>query len=104
MKNVRALFLCSLLAVSTGCIAAPVVPPLGLLYTDFEAPMSITGTPAQRRGESSVTAWLALFSTGDGSVKAAAQAGGISNVTMVDYKFRNILGIYQRYTTIVYGN
>jgi len=93
------------LFVLSGCgVIAPVVPPTGLLYTDMQAP--ITTGPAEvgtKRGEASVTAILGLISTGDGSVAAAARNGRISKVSRVDYTYDNILGLYQKYTTIVYG-
>ena len=90
---------------STGCVGAPVVPPLGLIYTEIDAPLFIgPGGTGAKRGESSVVSILGLVSTGDGSVKAAAAAGGITNVERTDYEFMNFLGIYQRYTTVVYGN
>jgi hypothetical protein len=87
-----------------GCIAAPVVPPLGIIYTNIDAPLAPKGEVGSKRGVSHVTAFLGLFSTGDGSVRQAAANGNISNVQLVDYEFTNVLGIYQRYTTVVYGN
>jgi hypothetical protein len=87
-----------------GCVGAPIVPPLGLVYTDIDAPLSLLGGTGARRGEASVTSILGLVSTGDGSVKAAAADGGISRVQRVDYEFFNVLGVYQRYTTVAYGD
>ena len=74
------LVLASLVAATLvlgGCIAAPVIPPVGMIYSDFDAPLG--GGPrdsGSKTGRSSVTAILMLFSTGDGSVAAAARAGG----------------------------
>lgn len=88
-----------------GCIAAPVVPPVGVLYTDMDAPIGTMQRDASsKRGESSVTAILGMFSTGDGSVAAAAAAGGITRVKGIDYHFTNVIGVYQKYTTVVYGD
>ena len=87
-----------------GCIAAPVVPPLGLIYTDIQAPLAPKGDVGTKRGTSQVTAFFGLISTGDGSVKAAAANGNIQEVKLVDYEFTNVLGIYQRYTTVAYGD
>jgi hypothetical protein len=87
-----------------GCIAAPVVPPIGLAYTELDAPLAPRGEVGSKRGTSTVTAILFLVSTGDGSVRAAARNGGISDVKLVDYEYRNVLGVYQRYTTVVYGD
>ena len=89
---------------SLGCIAAPVVPPIGLVYTDLDAPLAPRGEVGSRRGTSTVTAFLFLVSTGDGSVRAAAKNGGIRDVKLVDYEYKNVLGVFQRYTTVVYGD
>ena len=107
-KTIRiALLGCLLFGVAgsmLGCIAAPVVPPIGLLYTDLDAPLAPRGDVGSRRGTSHVTSILFLVSTGDGSVRAAAQNGGIRDVKLVDYEYTNVLGVYQRYTTVVYGD
>ena len=105
MKKLTTVVAALLLAAgSLGCIGAPIVPPLGLVYTDYDAPLSLNGDVGNRRGEASVVAILGLISTGDGSVRAAARNGNISQVQRVDYEFYNVLGIYQRYTTVAYGN
>jgi len=94
-----------LLAGSLGCVAAPVVPPLGVIYSNIDAPLTIgPSDTAGRRGEASVKSWFGLFSTGDASVKAAADNGGITDVKRVDYQFKNVLFLYQRYTTVVHGS
>ena len=86
-----------------GCIAAPVVPPLGILYTNIEAPLAPKGEVGSKRGTASVKAVLGLFSWGNGSVRQAAANGNIHEVKLVDYEFKNVIGVYQRYTTVVYG-
>jgi len=106
----RALAIVSVLIFSTGmvgCIGAPVVPPIGVIYTDMDAPLTLAGggrDVGSKRGESSVTAILGLFSTGDGSVKKAAANGRVTQIKQVDYEFMNVIGIYQKYTTVVYGD
>jgi len=87
-----------------GCIAAPVVPPLGMIYTDVHAPLAPRGDVGTRRGSSQVTSILGLISIGDASVKAAAANGNIREVKLVDYEYTNVLLIFQRYTTVVYGD
>jgi hypothetical protein len=106
MKMTAALVASFLLALgAVGCVGAPVVPPLGVIYTDLDAPLTLGGGDfGSRRGESSVECFLGLISTGDAGVRAAAKNGGISQVKRVDYEFYNLLGIYQRYTTVAYGN
>lgn len=106
MKLTASLVASFILAIGAmGCIGAPVVPPLGVIYTDLNAPLTLGGGDfGNKRGESSVECILGLFSTGDGSVHAAAKNGGISQVKRVDYEFFNMIGLYQRYTTVAYGN
>lgn len=89
-----------------GFYAAPVMPPQGFGYTNVAAPIdtefngtSVTG----KKGEASSIGILGLFAFGDASVEAAAREGNISRVNHADYKYFNILWIYQNFTTVVYG-
>jgi len=96
----------ALLALS-GCYSAPIMPPVGLLYTGVEAPVSAAAVGqnlGSRKGRSSSAAVLGLFAWGDSSVKAAAENGGISQLKHIDYRFFHVLGIYQEFTTVVYGD
>ncbi len=89
-----------------GCLLSPVVPPTGAIYSDIGAPQSL-GPRAElgsKTGEASSTAILGMVSFGDCGVTAAAKNGGISKVHHTDYTFFNVLGIYQKYTTVVYGD
>lgn len=103
-RGIKLALIAGLVVGLGGCIGAPVVPPLGIVYTDIDAPLTLAGDTGTRRGESTVTAWLGLFSTGDGGVKAAAANGGITQVKRVDYEYYNLIGIYQRYKTVAYGD
>ena len=95
------------LSLSVGCVLrAPVVPPIALIYTNIEAPLDIDvqGTPTDTvRGEASTTSILGLFSFGDASIHAAAQNGGLQTIESADYNYFHVLGVYQKYTTVVYG-
>jgi len=106
-KIIQTAFLGCLLCVTSftlGCIAAPVVPPLGMIYTKIDAPLAPRGDVGSKRGSADVTSFFGLVSIGDGSVKAAAANGGIREVKLVDYEYTNYLLIFQRYTTIAYGD
>jgi len=46
---------------------------------------------------------IILIGTGDASIAAAAKNGGITRIHHVDSESMNVLGIYSRYDTIVYG-
>ena len=110
MRLIRASAI-ALVALSTtacaGFYTAPVVPPTAFVFTSIAAPMDVqfdetaTGT---KRGEASTTNVLGLVSFGDASARAAAQQGGITVVKHADYEFLSVLGIFSRFTTIVYGD
>ncbi|MDR1850144.1 MAG: TRL-like family protein [Zoogloeaceae bacterium] len=101
MKKVLAL--ASLLAL-VGCASAS-SPVMGGLYTDVQGPITATtGSGASKTGQAtckSILGWIAL---GDCSVDAAKKDGGISNVSSIDHKSTNILGLYATFTTVVKGN
>jgi hypothetical protein len=101
-----------LVAVSTfvlqGCLVAPVVPPYGTIYSDFSAPLDYDSeasinAPNMKRGEAKTVSFVGLIATGDASTRAAAENGGLSVIHYADYHYKNIVGIIQEYTTIVYG-
>lgn len=90
----------------SGCIVAPVVPPQGLLFTSFDAPIDTDmeqTTVGSKNGESSSMAILGLVAVGDASVTTAAANGNISRINQVDYSYLNILWIYQGFTVKVNG-
>ncbi len=93
----------------SGCAAfyvAPVQPPPGFIYADIKAPIDTDAQKtnvSSKSGESSSMSILGLIALGDASVDAASKAGGIKTIDQVDYQFYNILGIYSKFTTKVYG-
>ena len=54
-----------------------------------------------KEGCASTYTILFLVAWGDSSITAAAREGDISQIKQTNYEMFNILGIYQRYTTIV---
>ncbi|CAN5449249.1 hypothetical protein BH09SUM1_BH09SUM1_06110 [soil metagenome] len=97
---------------------APVVPPIGLIYTHVQAPLDTdfsgdkggTDTTDLRMGQAEAsyfyvpfTYGLLSFAWGDASIKTAAQDGHLSNVHFADYEEFNILGIYANMKTHTYG-
>ena len=94
-------FVCSVLLA--GC-ATPY--PQGVLYTEIKAPAAVgaEGLAYSKVGVSKATSILGLVATGDASIKAASENGGIKKVKYVDYSAKNILGVYGEYTTTVYGD
>lgn len=92
--------------LTSGCLVAPVRPPYGVIFTDYKAPLDHDGSGeplGSKSGEASTSSILALVATGDASIQAAAANGGVTNIHTLDYKYFNVLGVYQKYTTIVHG-
>lgn len=101
MTSVATFVACTLLLTSCSTVSSPV---LGVLYTSAKGPGAVTSnTLGQKVGTSEATSILGLIGTGDASVEAAAKAAGIKKISHVDYEASNILGIYAKHTTIVYG-
>ena len=104
MKKTRLLlFIIPLLAlVLSGCAT---YMPAGALYVGAKGGIAAAdSTSYSKVGKSQATSILGLVATGDSSIKTAAANGGITKIKYVDYEVENILGIYGKYTTIVYGD
>lgn len=112
----RAVLLIAVLGVAaaalTGCGApmffAPVMPPQAGMVTSFRAPLDtdFDATPVAAngpRGRASVVNILGIVSFGDCGAQKAAEQGRIVKITHADYDYFNLMGIYQKFTTIVYG-
>ena len=70
------------------------------------------GSPASFNVDNSVKAvkcgqatskGIVLYTSGDSSIKAAMDAGGITKIHHIDYKVFNIFNLYTKATTIVWG-
>jgi hypothetical protein len=89
-------------ALMTGCALAngPVFAPVTF---NMKGPVS-TGpaTTSPKTGRADAFG-IVMFATGDASISAAASNGGITRIHHVDFETMSILGIYAKYTTIVYG-
>lgn len=112
-----------LAALCTGCSAiraynpvlpwkAPVVPPGGIIYTHYKAPLTgdvskvqvgdKTGTATTRYV---VIPYSRLLSAGwaDASIEEAAKQGGLTTVEFADYEGLSVLGVYGELTVTVHG-
>jgi len=91
----------------TGCLTAPFVPPTGMAFSQFDAPLDVdfqnTDLTGMKQGKASTESILGLIAWGDASSKAAAEDANISKVVHADYEYFNLLGIYQKTTVVVYG-
>jgi hypothetical protein len=95
------------LAASPTCLVA-VSPLHGCLLTWMSGPgLNVSGTPSTKEGEACAWNLLRLVAMGDMRITTAMQNGGITNVSHVDHKTREVIGwygIYSRYCTVVHGN
>ena len=85
---------------------APVIPPVAAVFNQTAAPMNLRLRQTKlgtKVGRSTATNILGLIAFGDATIAAAARAGGITTIHHADSELLNILGIYARHTTIVYG-
>lgn len=90
----------------TGCFISPVIPPVGVIYHQSEVPVDIAydnNGVGTKTGVAQSESILGLVAFGDARISTAAANGGISTIDHVDADLFNILGVYQRYTTIVHG-
>jgi len=105
---IRTIFAAAIAVTSfamAGCYSAPIMPPSGLLFSNVNAPVQASGDIGARKGEATCAAFLGIVAWGDCSLQAAAQAGGITTVKHSDYAYTNVIvGIYQSYTTVAYGD
>lgn len=79
--------------------------PMGAFYTGCKAGVAADdGTSYSKVGTAESVSVLGLVAVGDASIKTAAANAGITKIKYVDYEVENILGIYGKYKTIVYGD
>ena len=101
MRNLLVLVVAALFL--SGC-AFVMSPAIGTIYTDVKAPLAVTSNSGSSKvGTSEVSSILGIVATGDASIEAAAKKAGITKIHHVDYHSTNILGIYAKFTTYVYG-
>lgn len=86
-----------------GCGAiAPYQP--GGLYTSYDSPRQATqNAVGAKTGKACQTNILGMIATGDASIQAAANKGGVSKIATVDTHFQHILGIFSKTCTRVSG-
>lgn len=108
MKAISIIILLScLLFLSSGCaFRSPVIPPTGVAFSNYEAPVDITyrGTEiGDKQGRAKSVSVIGLLAFGNCTADKAAQKGNIKRIDHIGYHYTNILGIVTSYETIVYG-
>lgn len=101
-----------LIALSISCQTTRYQEPNGFLFKSVKLNKDVsTGTDlGTKSGESCVNTFLPIVTIGDGSILAAAKAGGIKVIKGVDYSSTTFLfidgynlGIYKSLCTIARG-
>jgi len=76
---------------------------MGMVYTKVDNGVAVgSASGFDKVGESESTA-IVCFATGDSSIATAMRNGGITKIHHVDCKVMSVLGVYAKYTTVVYG-
>lgn len=78
--------------------------PMGIIYANTACPVAASSGAAVRTGQSHAVSYCHLIAIGDCSIEQAKKNGGITNISSVDVKRENILGVVTRYVTVVKGN
>ncbi len=93
-------FVCTL----SGCGVFAQAPVGAWITVDQKGPVAAgdIGVTAEKVGRSKAEGVL-IVSWGDASIDTAAKSVGIKQISHVDSQVLNILGIYARYETVVYG-
>ena len=92
---------------------APVVPPVGLIFTHYKAPLTTEFDRTKVCSKSGTAGtslldipnpWAPLdFAWKNAAIEKAAANGQITKVQYADYEVYSILGIYVRFKVTVYG-
>lgn len=95
-----------LLAAGLGGCANVKGPSPGLLYSDYNGPVSLGSldkvTPA-KSGKACAENILGAIATGDASIHTAKRNGGITRVASVEHHNTQYYGFYTRFCTVVKG-
>ena len=102
MKKVF-LFVCTVFTLSSCAIVN--APVNGAIYQKTQSAGSATAnTLGSKKGEATATSILGLVAYGDASIQKAAKEAGITKISHVDQKSKSVLGLFSKYTVIVYGD
>ena len=95
----------SLVVLLGGCMIVE-APIRGVMGTEVTWGDLATGKPTpavQKEGKACAESILGLMARGDASVRAAKEAGGITEVFTVEHTARNFFGIVGEWCTVVRG-
>lgn len=93
------------LMLMTGCAGISSVSggTWGALFTQTDAAVAVGNASSAEKVGTSESESIICFATGDSSISKAMENGGIKKIHHVDCKVFSVLGVYAKYTTVVYG-
>ena len=101
MTKILKISLLAGVALLQGCAMSV---PMGNLMTEIQLPVAVTSnSTAMKVGVAECKSYLGMVATGDCSLETAKKQGGITEVSHVDWKAKNILGIIGEYELVVHG-
>lgn len=104
-KVIGCLSAVSLAGLLAGCVApvGPLGASYGYVYTDVSGPLCATSNSGATKMGQATSTGVVCVATGDSSIKAAMDNGGITKISHVDYHTMSVLGVYVKTTVTVYG-
>ena len=90
-------------ALLTGCAVIGQAPVTAPITINERGPVSAGPAAGSAKVGRATAVGIVIVAYGDASISAAMRNGGITRVHHVDHETLNILGVYAKYTTIVYG-
>jgi hypothetical protein len=104
-KMIVACALLVLAVFSLGGCAMVAAPVNGCWYTGVQGPLMVDDqdVASSKVGTSTMTSFFGVIAVGDASIDAAKKSAGISKVSHVDFESTSVLGIFSKWTTVVYG-
>jgi hypothetical protein len=107
MKKLWITILLSTAAITfmTGCATIGGVPggTYGVLFTQTDNAFAVGSAATAEKVGTSESEAIIFFATGDSSISKAMANGKITKIHHIDSKVFTVLGVYARYTTVVYG-
>lgn len=98
------MFRMPLLLVAVGLQACAGIPVGGILHSNVSHPHAVSSNQVGPRvGEACARSILFLVAWGDSSTERARRNGGITEISLVDKKFKNFGPFYSQSCTIVRG-
>ncbi len=100
----RKLLLGAVVIAAAGMMSSCAVGLQTGIYTNVTTPVAVTSNVAGSKvGTSSAMNILGIVAIGDAGIDEATKKGGIKNISHVDTQTTNVLMLFHKVTTVVYG-